>query len=97
MESMNLPTLPASSSVSPPPPSSQEAVVPRLPENVLQQLHDANNELHHARVEYEKALNNTEFRHQERVEQAAHRLRDREQRLDEITAVIDQRLRAMQS
>ena len=97
MESVNLPPLPASSSVPPPPPSSQEAVVPRLSENVLQQLHDANDQLHSARLECEKALNNTEFRHQERVEQAAQRLRDAQQRLEEITAEIDRRLRAIQS
>ena len=96
MESVNLPPLPLSSNVALPA-QSKKAIVPRLPENVLQRLHGANDELHHARVEYEKALNNTEFRHQERVEQAAQRLRDAEQRLEEITAEIDRRLRAMQS
>jgi F0F1-type ATP synthase membrane subunit b/b' len=95
MEPVNLPPLPASSSV--PRPPKTDALVSRLPEDLLQQLHDANDQLHDARVEFEKALNNSGYRHQERIDQAAERLREAERYVEEITAKIDRRLRAIQS
>lgn len=49
-----------------------------IPEELLRQLHDANEHFRHSRQEVERAMEGSEFRHQERLTNAGDKLREAE-------------------
>jgi hypothetical protein len=67
---------------SPPPPPNPE--VKPVPEELLGQLHDANDRFHKDKEQVEAAMDDTEYRHQERINQAEEELRRAEQEVEEV-------------
>jgi predicted nucleic acid-binding Zn-ribbon protein len=70
-------------------PSALSATIDQL----RQQLHDANEQYHHARREWEKWLDASEFRHEERIDSAREKLQKAEHAVEETEAQIQQALR----
>jgi hypothetical protein len=64
-----------------------------VPEELMQRLHAANESFHDSRQEWERMLGNTEDRHQERIDQAAEKLRAAERELEEANEAIRRALR----
>lgn len=71
-------------SPSPPHPPHQ-----RVPDELLQKLHDANQKLHESKEHLERQMAGTEFRHQERVNEAEGRFRSAEREIEEVTDQIE--------
>ena len=71
-----------------PPPSLPESP-PRVPDDLLAQLDQANHRFHEARQHLDKAMDDAEFRHQERIDQAEEEFRQAERGLEELTRKID--------
>ena len=57
-------------------------------DNLVEQLHRANEQLHQARLDWEHTLDASEFRHQERVDVAWQKLLDLEHGVEELTQQI---------
>ena len=55
-----------------------------LPQELLDQLRRANEHFHQSREEWEKWLEASEFRHEERVEAARQELREAEREVEEV-------------
>jgi hypothetical protein len=68
-----------------PPPAS-------MLEDLVQQLHQANARFHDSKVEWEKWLLASEYRHEERVEAAREQLRAAEQEIEAIEERIKKAL-----
>ena len=64
--------------------------VNRVPDELLQQLHEANARFHRAKEQLEGAMNNTDFAHQHHLNQAESEMREAERVVEEI----DRRIRA---
>jgi succinate dehydrogenase/fumarate reductase flavoprotein subunit len=64
----------------------------QIPQELMQQLHQATERFHAARQEMEHWMDASEFRHQERLSQAADHLRDAERELESVEARIKQAL-----
>ncbi len=60
----------------------------RLPDELIRQLHDVNERLHHGREQLESAFAGHDLRHQERVDAAAGELRDAQRQWDEVDRKI---------
>jgi predicted nucleic acid-binding Zn-ribbon protein len=80
---MEQPPLPA------PPPNPEAKPVP---EELLGQLHEANDRFHKGREQVEAAMDGTEYRHQERINQAAEELRRAEREVEEVEQRIEEEL-----
>jgi predicted nucleic acid-binding Zn-ribbon protein len=63
-----------------------------LPDDLLQQLDAANHRFSEAKKHLDQAMNSTEYRHQERINQKQLEFRTAERELEEITAKIDEAL-----
>ena len=61
-------------------------------DELRQQLHQANEHYHHARREWEKWLDSTEYRHDERVDHARAHLQEAEDAVEELEQQITQAL-----
>jgi hypothetical protein len=64
----------------------------QVPEELMQQLHQATERFHAARQELEQQMAGTEDRHQERLTTAADHLRDAERDLEQVEQRIKQAL-----
>ncbi len=62
-------------------------------DELRQQLHEANDRYHHARREWEKWLDASEFRHEERVDSAREKLQKAEDAVEEMESRIHRALR----
>jgi hypothetical protein len=62
--------------------------VPTIPEELIQRLHDATERFQLARQDLERSMAGSEYRHQERVDQAGERLREAERELEQIDGAI---------
>jgi hypothetical protein len=60
----------------------------RIPEDLLAQLHAANERFSVARRHVEEAMDDSEYSHQKRVDEKELELRDAERELEEITRKI---------
>lgn len=60
----------------------------RVPEELIQNLHEANKGFHDARTHLEEALDGTEPRHQERVDDAGEKFNRAEQTVEDADAKI---------
>jgi hypothetical protein len=69
-----------------PQPSSHEL------EQLIQELHRATERFHHSRMELEKWMDASEYRHQERVDAAEEQLRQAESELEQVNDRISQAL-----
>jgi hypothetical protein len=56
----------------------------QVPEELIQQLHQATDRFHAAREELERWMAASEYRHQQRIAAAGERLRDAEREVEEI-------------
>lgn len=74
-----------------PSPSSSD---PKLPNELLDQLHGANERLHSGRQRLEKALESTEDGHQERVHAVSAELRQAQREWDEVDRKIHEAMGA---
>jgi hypothetical protein len=63
-----------------------------VPEELLGQLHEANARFHDGREQVEKAMEGTEYRHQERLNQAEQELRGAEEHVEEVEKQIEREL-----
>ena len=61
-----------------------KASIPRVPEALMRQLHRATEQFHQCRRDLEKAMESSEYRHQERIDAAEARLREAERAVEEI-------------
>ena len=66
----------------------------RVPDELIDELHGANQKFHEARVHLEEQMDGTEHRHQERVDAAASDVREAEQKLEAVSDQISQTLHA---
>ena len=64
----------------------------QIPQELMQQLHQATERFHAARQEMEHWMDASEFRHQERLSQAADHLREAEREVEQVEAKIRQTL-----
>ena len=62
-------------------------------EELRQQLHDANEQYHYARREWERWLDASEYRHEERIASARHKLQEAEHAVEAMETRILQALR----
>jgi len=60
----------------------------KLPEELLKRLHQANDRFHESRGRLEKAMDGSDYRHQERVNAAAKELRQAERKVEDIEQEI---------
>ena len=60
----------------------------QVPEELMRQLHHATEHFHECKQELERAMDGSEYRHQERVNAAEARLRDAERELEQIEEKI---------
>ena len=65
-----------------------------VPEELMNQLHEANDHFHRAREHLEAQMEGSEFRHQERVDNAAEKVRSAEREVEDASERIGQELRA---
>jgi predicted nucleic acid-binding Zn-ribbon protein len=65
-----------------------------IPESLMQKLHDAMDRFHAAREELERSMSASDYRHQQRVDQAGDRLQQVERELEQIDEAIKGTLRA---
>jgi hypothetical protein len=70
-------------------PTASSATIDQL----RQQLHDANEQYHHARREWERWLDAVEYRHEERIESARAKLQQAEHVVEATEYRIQQALR----
>jgi len=63
-----------------------------VPEELLGQLHDANDRFHKGREQVEAAMDGTEYRHQERINQAEEELVRAERQVEEVERQIQEEL-----
>jgi hypothetical protein len=63
-------------------------------EELVEELHRANERLHARKVEWEKWLEATEYRHQQRIDEARERLREAEREVEELEERIKGALRS---
>jgi hypothetical protein len=70
------------------PSQSHSQPIPHVDEELLKRLHDANAGFHEARKTLEAVQDGSDFRHQERVDQAYQRLREAEGRVEEANKQI---------
>lgn len=61
----------------------------RVPDELLQKLHEANQRLHESKEHLERQMAGTEYRHQERVDEAENRFRSAEREVEEVTKQIE--------
>jgi hypothetical protein len=71
-----------------PSPSTNAGHSDRVPDELLDQLHAANQRLHESREQLEEALDGDEMRHQERVDAAADQLRRAQHDWEEVDRKI---------
>jgi len=64
-----------------------------VPDQLVDELHDANERLHHSKEHLEQAIDGCEYRHQERVNQATDQFRKAEHEVEEVTEKIKDSLR----
>ena len=65
-----------------------------FPADLIERLHAATERLHESRQDWERALQGTEYRHQERVDAARERLLEAERAVEQVEALISQALSA---
>jgi hypothetical protein len=71
------------------PDQSVKAVEDRMvPDDLLQKLHQANLRFHDAKLQLDAAMVGSEFRHQDRVDQAEEELRLAERDVEQVTMEI---------
>jgi chromosome segregation ATPase len=61
---------------------------PTIPDELIQQLHDATERFQRARQELEHSMAGSDYRHQQRIDQAGDRLREAERDLERIDSAI---------
>ncbi len=71
-----------------PPPNPQP-----VPEELLGKLREANDRFHNGREQVEAAMDGTEYRHQERINQAEEQLRQAEHEVEEVERQINDELK----
>ncbi|MDB5172671.1 MAG: hypothetical protein JWO87_3193 [Phycisphaerales bacterium] len=60
----------------------------KVPDELVNQLHDANAHFHSAKQQMEQAMDDPEFNQQSRVESNTEKLRDAEREVEEVTRKI---------
>jgi hypothetical protein len=80
------------SSSSVPNPLPPKADVKPIPEELLRQLREANSRFRQGREQVEGAMDNTEFNHQQRINQAEEELRRAEVEVEEVERRIEEEL-----
>lgn len=68
-----------------------------VPNDLMDQLHKANDHFHQAREQLEAQMNGVEFRHQERVNSASEAVRVAEREVEEVSDRIGQELRSQKA
>jgi hypothetical protein len=66
----------------------------QVPEILLQELHRATEQFHQCKIDLEKAMEGSEYRHQERIDDAEACLREAEHAVEEVEERIKQALRS---
>jgi hypothetical protein len=74
--------------------SVQAAEDRKVPEDLLQRLHDANQQFHDARQQLDGVMSDAEFGHQKRIDQAEEKLRLAEREVERVTTEIDGALKS---
>jgi hypothetical protein len=64
----------------------------KVPEQLMKRLHDATEHFHECKMLLEQAMDSSEYRHQERINTAAERLREAESQVEAIEEQIHQAL-----
>ena len=70
------------------------ASIPHVPEALMEQFHQATERFHQCKVDLEKAMDSSEYRHQEHVDATRDRLREAEREVEAIEEKIKQTLAA---
>lgn len=70
----------------------EQAQKQKVPDSLMQKLHDANTRFHDARRRLEQTMDASEYRHQERVNQSEDDLRKAEGEVEQIEKEIQQYL-----
>jgi hypothetical protein len=65
-----------------------ESDASNVPEELMKRLHDANARLHDARLGVERTMDDSEYRHRERLNEAEEHLQQVEKELEEIDEAI---------
>jgi predicted nucleic acid-binding Zn-ribbon protein len=60
----------------------------KVPDNLLQRLHEANERFHAAKQQLEHATGDSEYSHQQRIDQAEEQLRLAEREVEQVTLEI---------
>ncbi|MDB5293030.1 MAG: hypothetical protein JWL69_4271 [Phycisphaerales bacterium] len=73
-----------------PPPTRLQADAARekVPDELVNQLHDANERFHSAKEQLEEVMDDSEYDHQTRVQAGTDKLRDAEREVEEVTEKI---------
>jgi hypothetical protein len=66
---------------------------PKLPDELLDQLHKANEHFHESKKQLDHAIDGTEYRHQERVNDATNEIRNAEHEAEEVDKKIHEALK----
>jgi hypothetical protein len=65
---------------------------PQVPPELIDQLHQANEHLHESKKEVERAMEDTDYRHAQRVEKAMDGFRESEKHVEEVEKQISDTL-----
>jgi hypothetical protein len=72
----------------PPTRAQADASREKVPDELVNQLHEANEHFHSAKEQLDQAMNDSEFDHQTRVQAGTDRVRDAEREVEEVTEKI---------